>query len=218
MIIGRLVLICTALATAIASSAAAAAESPRCVYPDPHTLVGRDIHPETVAYRLFDTTTGPMRWLFVSWSNPHDDGMAFVLACDGHVVAKQRMGYVTDHGWGGAGHLGGGRSVDVTTSITTPMADGSNATITESESWLEFNGKTIAIVWTHVTFVTHIRDAPGATRDSYVTEYDYPPKDEIRVTGKRSKVEPGGTDDPHPIALPEEKYCYRPAWNRYVRC
>jgi hypothetical protein len=58
------------LAVAIALAGEAAAQSapddPHCVYPDPHTLVARDIAPEIVEYRLFDTPHGTMRWLFLS--------------------------------------------------------------------------------------------------------------------------------------------------------
>ena len=56
---------------AIVSSVARAEDSPRCVYPDPHTLLEREARNlETVEYRLFDTKAGPMRWLFLSWESP----------------------------------------------------------------------------------------------------------------------------------------------------
>jgi hypothetical protein len=194
-----------------------AATQPRlCVYPDPHTLVARDVTPEIVAYRLFDTKAGPTRWLFLSWNNPSEDGMVFVLACDGHVVAKQRVGYIRGHDWGGPPdpRTGPGTQVDVTTSVATPTPDHRNSIITQSDTWLQFDGKTIAVLWTHATFVTHIGNGPGSTADTYEEDF-LPPQNEIHVLGKRRMVL---DEDAKPVSLPEERYCYRAALNRYVRC
>ena len=195
-------------AVVIACFAAQAAETTRCVYPDPHALLGPEAgNLERVEYRLFETKAGPMRWLFLSWENPAG-GMAFVLACDGHVVAKRAVGDVVMHTWGQPGIIGPGTGVDITTSSTTGAG-----VLVESESWLQFDGKAINVLWTHDSLViTH--DARDQTTDNYGWTF-FPPQNEIRVTGKRTKA-PG--DEANSVALPEEKYCFRAAANRYVRC
>ena len=196
-------------AVMIASCAARAAESPRCVYPDPHALLERDAgNPERVEYRLFDTKAGPMRWLFLSWENPQD-GMAFVLACDGHAVAKRKVGYVVSHGWGQPGNIGPGSGVEITTTSMT-----STGVLSVFDSRLQYDGKAINVLWTHDSMVTPGAPGPDSTTDTYQWIF-FPPQNEIRVTGKRTKAL---GDDAKSVALPEEKYCFRADANRYVRC
>lgn len=199
------ILISGLLATTIAnlSRAVPATTNPRCVYPDPSTLLGKEGgSPEKVDYLLFDTKSGPMRWLFLSWEDPRD-GMAFLLACDGQIIDKRRLGYITSEGWGDPRNTGTGTAVEVT---TTSVRD--ERILVQSESWLKFNGRTIAVQWTHDDTVA----MPGSIFDTYTWSYYYPPRDEILVTGKRTAAD--GTS----VALPSEKYCFRSNLNRFVRC
>ena len=207
------IVLATALAHAGSATAKSAPNDPHCVYPDPHTLVGPGIAPEIVEYRLFDAPQGPLRWLFVSWDTYPSDGMAFVLACDGHIVAKQRVGFVIAHYWGVAGRSGPGMSVNVTTSA---MVDRSTRAprLVQSETWLQFDGKAINVLWTHAKMVMPVLPRPESMRELYTWSLD---QNGLHVTGKLTKVLP--TDDGVVgVALPKERYCFHADVNRFVRC
>jgi hypothetical protein len=217
VIIPRLPLIGVVLAAAIATAGNATAQSapndPHCIYPDPHTLVARDIAPEIVEYRLFDTPHGTMRWLFLSWEGYPADGMAFVLACDGHVVAKREIGYVVAHSWGSPGSAGPGTGVDVTTS---EMVDRSTPAphLVETWTWLQFDGKAIDVLWTHARTVMPAVARGDTTRYLYSWSLD---RNGLHVKGKRAKFSPAD-DGVVGVALPEEHYCFHADIDRYVRC
>jgi len=193
------------LAAAIAATSAAAqtTKDRNCVYPNPYTLLGRDDVPlERVDYLQSDG----MRWLFLSWEGFPADGMAFVLACDGHVIAKREVGNVTQYGWGTPGRLGSGTGTNVTTSMMTRKG-----VFILTESWLQLNGKTIDLLWTHPS---HVAGNLGQTRDTYQWSL-HPLQNAIRVTGKHW---PHMGDDVGAVALPEEKYCFHADANQFVRC
>ena len=193
------------LAAAIAATSAAAqtTKDRNCVYPNPYTLLGREAVPLERGDYL---QTDGMRWLFLSWDGYPSGGMAFVLACDGHVIAEQGVGDVSLYSWGTPGRLGSGSGVDVTTSAMT-----GKGVFVQSISWLQFNGKTIDLLWTHPTLVA--RNLGGGS-DTYQWTF-LPPQNEIRVTGKHR---PHLGDDAGAVALPEEEYCFHADANQFVRC
>jgi hypothetical protein len=192
------------LAAAIAATSAAAqtTKDRNCVYPNPYTLLGRDDVPlERVDYLQSDG----MRWLFLSWEGFPADGMAFVLACDGHIIAKREVGNVTQYGWEGQDRVSPGVGVGVTTAAMT-----SKGILVSTESWLEFNGRTIDLLWTHPTLVANKPDGADIYQWTYL-----PPKNEIIVTGKHRR---NPSNDAGGVALPEEKYCFHANANQFVRC
>jgi len=231
MIASRLLPIGFAFAMVVASGAAAqpATGNPRCVYPDPYVLLGRDFAGlEKVDYRFIDTKAGQLRWVFLSWAGPKG-GTVFVLSCDGHVVAEHGLGYAEELEFG---PLPDPWTIDVKYTDAT-----GTGLLERSESFLQFDGKTIAVLWDHKildrsTFPNFMwtgrQDDDRSRTDTYTYQWTYSqPRNEIRVTGTHKvELDPGprkhkaGSDPSvvHSSALPEEKYCFKSEANRFVRC
>lgn len=193
-------------------------KSERCVYPDPYALMGGEFGGlERVDYFFSFADRSRLRWLFISWEGP-PDGEVFVLDCDGHIRAKREFGYVEQTNSGP--DPGGRNSVEV-----RYVPDSGTGIDDHSVAILSFDGKAINVLWDHAVDDRATQPAytfggkpqsNGMRTDEQIYEWEYDTHGlVIKVTGRETR-----STDTRTIRrkLPSEKYCFKAAEMKYVRC
>jgi hypothetical protein len=195
---------------------ATADETERCVYPDPYALMDNPYaSPETALYIY--SNNPQVRWLFISWGAP-PGGELFVLACNGHILAKRNFYKVE--------RLDFGPNILNRTSIETWYIPASGTGINNhSVAILLFDGNSIRIVWDHD--LNDVSSAPadlftgepqgkGMRTDEQTFQWQFASDERvIEVTGHETRATESRTIR---HVLPPEKYCFSASILRYVRC
>jgi hypothetical protein len=194
-----------------------------CVYPDPQKLLGPNfpVNYEKADYLLFDTPTGRIRWLFVSYEGPKD-GVLFVLSCNGQVITSRGVGWIDK--------LDFGPTVNGQTTVEAVYVTASGTGLyVEGVSLFTLDGKSVRDLWDHESYDMGSFPPSLWSRDPRETrwrteietyEWKYVPirsanKSEIAVTGTH---EIDYDDKARVKPTKPEKYCYRTDKNKFVRC
>ena len=142
----------------------------------------------------------------------------FVLACDGHVLAKRDYYKVE--------RINFGPNVLSKTSIETwYIPDSGTGINNHSIAILMFDGKSIRTVWNHD--VSDVSAAPadlftgepqgkGMRTDEQTFQWEFTSDEQvIEVTGRETRATENRTIR---RILPPEKYCFKAPEMKYVRC
>jgi hypothetical protein len=201
-----------------------------CVYPDPFKVLGTDIGNlsvgslDKVEYRTFVIPHAELRWLLISFGGPPMGG-AYVIACNGGVIARLPLGYfdrVTD-----------GPVIDGHRTLEVLYIPASGSGIQEqSVALIQFSGNAISVLWDHAS--ADISSAPyslwgGRSGDSRwrtettIYKWHYIESGlEIRVTGTRANTIVASTYRGHLSGvvhpLPPERYCFQSGVHKFLRC